>query len=367
MRKLRPFSALYYIRENRGKAALSIFMMFLATLMFLAGNYIHSELYTFEKEFEYSDKLVVAGLQSTDEEYRDFHAFVRDVEEDNLLGHVMVSAYGFPSLQHGTVLNLDMGGFSYVFNSVADMKKVFNHLGIEGDFSNCGHKSMIISRDFARNRGVELGDRLDRSFDKNLNGEYTLDAIIDDGSFCTFFIYEDDDSLGRLYLYSDVMEGKELYDYVKKLAGDRKVQISEAERDYILPQFQVFYVLFYVIDILIAVVLAVTINAVVTGQYLRRTYEFGVYRAIGRSGREIRAKVAAEMLLMNLIACAAGFLAMLLFTWLVNELVYRPVGLHLLYYSNIGLAGFLICDLLILVPMILSKGRRMGRADITEF
>lgn len=367
MKNRTPFSALYYMRENRGRTAICVFMMFLATLMFLAGNYIHSELYTFEKEFEYSDKIVVAGLQSTDEEYRDFAAFIKDVEEDDKLKFVMSSALGFGGMRHGTVLALEMGGWSYVFNSAQDMQDVFDHLGIEGDFSACGHRSIIISRDFAKDKGIHLGDTVDHTFDKNLDGAYTVDAIIEDGSYCTFYIYEDDGNLGRLYIYSDVMEGEALYDYVRNLAGDRKVHISESERNQTLPQFYIFYVLFYVIDILIAIVLAVTINSVITGQYLKRTYEFGVYRALGRGGKEVRAKVAAEVLSMNFIACFAGFAAVFLFTYLMNELVYRPGGLFLLYASKIGVVGFVICDILILVPLILSKGRLMSRADVTEF
>lgn len=367
MKNRKPFSALYYMRENRGRTVICVFMMFLATLMFLAGNYIHSEIYTFEKEFEYSGKIVVAGLQSTDEEYRDFAAFIKDVEEDDKLKFVMSSALGFGGMQHGTVLELEMGGWSYVFNSAQDMQDVFNHLGIEGDFSACRHRSIIISRDFAKDKGIQLGDTVDHTFDKNLDGAYTVDAIIEDGSYCTFYIYEDDGHLGRLYIYSDTMEGEALYDYVRNLAGDRKVHISESERNQVLPQFYIFYVLFYVIDILIAVVLAVTINSVITGQYLKRTYEFGVYRALGRGGKEVRAKVAAEVLSMNLIACLVGFAAVFLFTYLINELVYRPRGLFLLYTSKIGVVGFVICDILILVPLILSKGRLMSRADVTEF
>lgn len=279
----------------------------------------------------------------------------------------MSSARGFSGMQHGTVLNLEMGGWSYIFNSVQDMQKVFDHLGIEGDFSKCKHRSMILSEDFAKDRGIRLGDRLDHSFDKGFDGEYTVDAIIDDGSFCTFYIYEDDDNLGRLYIYSDTMEGRELYDYVKKVAGDRKVQVMEPERSTILPQFHVFYVVFYVIDILIAVVLAVTINSVVTGQYLKRIYEFGIYKAIGRSSKQMKAKVAAEVLFMDLIACLIGFAAIFLFTYLINELVYTPRGLYLLYWSKIGVIGFIICDILIVLPLILSKGRLMSKADVTEF
>ena len=367
MKNIKPFSALYYMKENRGRAALCIFMMFLATLMFLAGNYIHSELYTFEKEFEYSDKLVVVSLQSTDEEFKDFADFTKVVEEDDKLGMVMSSALGFGGMQHGTVLNLEMGGWSYVFNSVQDMKEVFDHLGIEGDFSRCKHRSIIISKDFANDKGIKLGDKVDHSFDTSLDGEYTVDAIIDDGSFCTFYIYEDDSSLGRIYIYSETMEGKELYDYVKNLAGDRRVQVTESERSTVLPQFYVFYVLFYVIDFLIAIVLAVTINSVVTGQYLKRTYEFGIYKALGRSRKEVKAKVAAEVLSMNFIACLMGFAAIFLFTYLMNELVYKQKGQYLLYSSKIGFIGFIICDILIILPLILSKGRLMSKADVTEF
>lgn len=367
MKNIKPFSALYYMKENRGRAVLCIFMMFLATLMFLAGNYIHSELYTFEKEFEYSDKLVVVGLQSTDEEFKDFADFKKAVEEDDKLGMVLSSARGFSVMSHGTVLNLEMSGYCYVFNSVRDMQEVFDHLGIDGDFSKCKHRSMIISQDFAKDRGIKLGDKVDEAFDKNLSGEYTVDAIIDDGSFCTFYVYEDDDNLGRLYIYSDTMEGEELYDYVKNLAGDRKVLVSEPERNFVLPEFYIFYVLFYLIDFLIAIVLAVTINSVVTGQYLKRTYEFGIYKALGRSRKEVKAKVAAEVLSMNLIASVIGFAVIFLFTYLINELVYKPKGLYLLYSSNIGIIGFIICDILIVVPLILSKGRLMAKADVTEF
>lgn len=367
MKNAKPFSAFYYIRENRGRAVLCIFMMFLAAMVFLAGNYIHSLIYTFEKQMEYSDKLVVVSLQSTDEEYRDFAAFTKMVEEDDKLKCVTTSGLGFSSMMHGTVLGLKAGGGALVFNSVSDMQEVFEHLGIEGDFSKCGHKSMIISQDFAKNKGIKLGDTVDKAFDEQIDGEYSVDAIIDDKSFCTFYVYEDNDTLGRLYIYSDTMQGEELYDYVKHLAGNRKVHVGEPERNMIMSQFSIFDVLFYAIDILVAIVLAVTINSVVTGQYLKRTYEFGVYKALGRSNKEIRAKVAGEVLAMNLIACLIGFAAILLFTYLMNELVYKPNGLYLLYASELGLLGFVICDVLIVLPLMLSKGRLMCKADVTEF
>lgn len=367
MKKIKPFSAIYYIKQNKERAILCIFMMILATLMFLCGNYIHSVLYTFEKEFEYSDKIVVAGVLSTDEDFQDFAEFRKKVQADEALECVDVTGYGFSGMQHGTVIGLELGGWSYTFNSASDMKKVFEHLGIEGDFSNCKHRSIIISADFAKNKGIRLGDKLDHSFDSNLDRTYTVDAIIEDGSFCTFYIYEDNENMGRLYIYSDTMQGEELYHYVKNLAGEEKVQISEPERNQMLPQFYIFYVLFYFVDFLIAVVLAVTVHSVLTGQYLKRTYEFGIYRALGRRKKEIKKKVTAEVLTMNIAACIIGFAGTVLFTYLINELYYSTKGLHLLYFSNTGLIGFILCDVLIVVPLIPSTGARMSKADVTEF
>lgn len=367
MSKGNPFAAFYYVKENRGRSMLCIFMMFLSVFLFLAGNFIHSVVYTFEKGVEYSDKLVVASLQSTDDEYRDWAKFRGKVMADEKLECVDSTAYGFGGMTHGSVLNLDLGEYAYVFNSAEDMEKVFAHLGIEGDFSHCGHGSIVISRDFANNRGIKLGDKVDHSFDDNLDGEYQVDAIIDDGSYTTFYVYEDDDSLGRLYIYSDSMEGEELYSYVENLAGGLKVGFKESLGTAVVSQFSVFEALYYGLDLLIAIVLAVTVNSVVTGQYLKRTYEFGIYRALGISRRKIKTKVADEILLMDGIACAVGIAVIFLLTYLLNELYYAPMGLHLLYYSRTGIAGFILCDALIVLPLILSKGRQMSRADVTEF
>ena len=364
---MKPFSSLYYIRENKGRAAICIFMMLLGTFMFLAGNYVDSMIHTFNRSFEYFDKVVRINVQTVDKEFKDFESLVEDVKADPKLDYVRYSALGFPSQSHGTVLGIDVYDTLMVFNSVEDAKKVFDHIGIKADLSGCGNRSVILTEDYAKNRGLKLGDTLDRSFSEHLDRSYTVDALVNEPGYAIFYIFNNPENLYRLYIYSDSMEGKELYDYVEKLAGDRKVQVVQPYRDEIMPEMTILYVIFYAMVILVAVVLAVTINSVLTGQYLKRTYEFGVYRALGRSRREIRRKVAKEVLAMNLLAVLIGGAATLLYTYLVNSLVYEEKGLHLLYFSRIGLLGFLLCEVLILIPVILSKGRRMGKADVTEF
>ena len=56
-----------------------------------------------------------------------------------------------------------------------------------------------------------------------------------------------------------------------------------------------------------------------------------------------------------------------LLTFLLNELLYIPKGQYLPYVSWLGLTCFLISNLTVMVPMLIAKGVRMGRADVTEF
>ena len=361
-----PLSAAKYLKENKDRTALCVFMMFLETLMFLAGNYINSEISSYKVDMKYSDSYVITCAESDDEDYKDFNSFVEDVKNDSKLQYVMTTGYGFSGFTYNTVLNLQFGSHGFVFNSVEDMKKVFDHWGIDADLSNCKNGSIVISRDLANNRGIRLGDKLDRSFEEHLNYDVTVDAIIDDGSYSVYYIYEDS-QLVRINIFSDTMEGDELYNYVYKLLGNRKVAVYQSVRDIMEDQLSIFDTLFYIVDILISIVLAFTINLVVSGHYMKRKFEFGIYMALGKSKGNIRKKIAAEILIMEGIALAVGTAVILLFTYLINELYYIPSGRHLVYCSPLGIFGALLCMLLVTIPLILSNSRSMCRADVTEF
>jgi len=364
---MNPFSSFYYMRENKGRTALCVFMMVLGTLMFLAGNYVDSMIRTFESSFVYSDKTAKINVQTTDEDFRDFEAVIRDIDADPELEYVRYSALGFPTLPHETVLGIDVYDNCMVFNSVEDMKRVFDHLGIKADLSDCKDLSVVLTEDFAKNRGLKKGDILDKTYNANLDHAYTVDALAENEGYTMFYIFNNPGNLFRAHVFSDTLQGRALYERVNDIIGDRKVQLVQCYRDQVMPEMTIIYVIFYAMVVLVAIVLAVTINSVMTGQYLKRTYEFGVYRALGRSRREIRRKVAKEVLVMNLMAVLIGAAVIMLYTYLVNSLVYEDKGLHLLYFSGIGLLGFLLCEALILIPVILSKGRRMGKADVTGF
>ena len=246
------------------------------------------------------------------------------------------------------------------------MKTAFDLWGIDVDVSKLENRSIVISSALARNKGLKAGDKLDRTVDDALDDTYTLGAVFEGNSFATFYLVESEND-ARTYVYSDELTGQDLHDYILNLIGDRKVKLSNFSSEFVNRQLAPLYLIFTVGAFLLSVILAVTVNSVVNGQYIRRTYEFGVYRALGISRKRVFRKCAAELLLMDAIAIVIGAAVCFLTTFLLNELYYIPGGRFLPYFSWLGVLCFVISNLTVLLPMILSKGRRMGKADVTEF
>ncbi|MBP5192611.1 MAG: ABC transporter permease [Eubacterium sp.] len=364
---MRPFSAIYYIKENKKKSLVIIFMLVLTTLIFLAGNYIDSVYYFWDKNMDYSDELCVISALPTDEDYKEFTEFYNELKKDDKLVVQERTAWGFHGLSWECTMGFEMGTASMVFSSVDDMKTAFDKFGIECDFTDIKEGSVVMSETFAKHYGLKKGDVIDSSLDNTIDGHFTLDALIGDDSFMLFYVIPGDEMVLRINVMSPSMSGHELRDYLTERLGGRKANINSPMRDEIAEQFEPFFYIFFSGIILLSAVLSIIINSVITGQYIRRVYEFGVYRAIGISKGGILRKCASEISVMNLFAVLFGAVIIMTFTFLANELYYIPEGKYLPYFSKIGLIGFLLSNALVVIPTIISKGRGMMKADVTEF
>ena len=335
-------------------------MMFLTSFIFIGGNYVQSLWWYWEKAEDYSDKLVMVSCIPTDEEGRDFESFKQDVMADEKLTVLGRTGLGFGGKQWVSTLGFKMGAYTQVYNSAEDLKAAFDIYGIECDYSNLKDYSVVMSEAYAKNVGYKLGDVIDKA--------YTLDALIDDDSFMMFYIYEvEPEDFYRLNILSDEMSGEELYNYVENIRAGRKMDIDPRIRDEIESEMGVAKVIFFAALIVVSVMLAVTLNSVVTGQYIKRYYEFGIYKALGISRRKIKRKIAREILLMDLIALVIGIGVNLGLEYILNELVYKPKGEFLPYCSGIAIFGIALSNLMVVLPMIFFKGRKMCKIDVTEF
>ncbi|MBQ2100822.1 MAG: ABC transporter permease [Lachnospiraceae bacterium] len=363
---MKPMSAFYYVKENKGRAGIVMFLLFFTTLLYLAGNYIDSNYYYWKRAMEYSDRVATVSAISSDEEQKDFYAFREKLKSDESLIVYDVSGYGYSGLPWICTMGFEMGSTSMIFDSVEDMKDCFERLGIKADLSDMKNGNVCLSSALARQYGLKKGDVVDASVYKNITGRRKIGAIIEDDSYVLFYV-EHTDTPFRMHVMSKDLSGQALRDKLAELRGDFKVHIDQPMSVGIEEQFAPFKLIFGAGIVLLSLVLAVVVNSVITGQYIARTYEFGVYRAIGLTKREIYGKCAREILAMDLLAILFGAVVIFLFLFLINELYYIPAGRFLPYYSNIGLYAFLASNALVILPTILLKGRSMSRADVTEF
>ena len=364
---MKPLSALYYIRENKGRSFIIIFMFLLTTFLVIAGNYVDSVYYYFDKYIEYSDAICEIDAVATDEDSKEFTSFLEDLKKDENLIVLPRTSWGYAGLSWTCTLEFEMGASAFVFNSPEDLQTAFDRLGVTCDCSSLHDGSVVISKALARQHDLKVGDILDSDVDNNISGSYTVDALIDDDSYIVFYIIHSPNKELRANVMGKQMQGQELRDYLENIRGDRKAEIVKMQKANIDKAFAMFSPIFYAGITVLSIVLAMTMNSVLTGHYLKRTYEFGVYRAIGISKKEIFAKCAKEILTMDLIAILTGAVIMLLLTFLLNELLYIPQGKYLPYCSKVGVVGFAVSNLLVVIPMIWMKGRSMNRVDVTEF
>lgn len=365
---MKPLSAWYYIKENKMKSFIVIMLMFLSVCVFSIGNYIHSDEYSFKKSYKYSEKLINISYMSIDEDGKDFESYTKSMS-DVLNVKFIPKGYYAGNLSRTSTMGLELTTPPFVFQNADDMKTVFEYLGIEIDFSNIKNKSMVISKNLADNLNLKLGDTVGKDTkNSTLKTDFTIDGIIDDGAYQVFYICEREAPF-EFYMYDDVdtISTKDFYKLAIACKMDRKVYVEQPLEDLVKANFSFVNLIFYTVSFIVAIVITIVANTVITGFFIKRKYEFGIFRALGISRKKIKIKIAKELILMDAIGCAIGFAVTFVATYLLNSFIFIPDGKYMVYWSFMGIVGFAVCNMLILIPMIIAKGNQMARADVTEY
>ena len=306
------------------------------------------------------------GADASDEDLKDYVSYIEDLKQDDKLIVMERSSRGFTGLDWDTTMGVEMGSASMVFNTPEDLKAAFDHLGLKCDMSQVEDRTVIMSEALAAQYDLKAGDRIDYTIDKNINGVYTVAALTDDNSYMLFYVVNDDNCY-RANIFSKDMQGRELRNYLEKKAAGRSVKVSSLMSDMMDERFVPFDHIFILCIVILSVIHALTVNTVLTGHFIKRTYEFGVYRALGMKKGSVFKKVVSEILTMDVIGVILGEVIVALFCFLMNELYYIPKGKFLPYYSPLGLKAFIISNLLVVIPTVISKSRAMFKADVTQF
>lgn len=367
---MNPFSAWYYIKANKKRCILLIAMIILSFGVYIGGLYVTNLKDNWDPHFKTYDKIVDVSVKGEDDtEYYEFLEHMRNE------GKVTIIELG---MSNGVLWNSIMGfatGYcTFNFQTVDDFKLFCELLDVECDFDGLKEGSMILSKKLATNVGLSLGDKVDKNYDglnANIVGEFVLDKLTDQDSYSQYYIVGEADQAYNAILIGNGIEGDTLYDYVyseyRELGSPKGVNIYGGLRQQMAGQFQMFDMIYVFIAVLFSIILAITINAAFVGMYQRREFEFSVYRAIGISKKRIIGKIAGELLLIDVIALIIGAAISFIFLYLFNHLVLYPDGMYLRYFNKVALIYMSLCNLIIIVPLIVTRCRQMLKTDVCSY
>ncbi len=365
---MKPFSPLYFIRENKARCAVLIFMIFLSFAAYLAGLYVMNVVTSFE-EFgaELYQNAAFLGLNARDE--KTMKGYEEAAEEARNKEGVRLLELGWGNyLNVESMMSFTVGYQSLTFLTEEELRLFFEVNDIGCDLSRLNSRSVIMSERLANNLGVKQGDILTPEKFPGVSEEYTLAAITDQTTYASYF-YKEGGEVGNYLVVNAGMSKPEFEEYLESLELRYPVRVYDYEADMaeIDRTFSFLPKIYIAVLVLLAVIMAVTVNAVFVGVFQSRTFEFAVYRAIGMGKRKITGKIVGELLWMEGIALIGGGVFFFLGLYLFNHLVLYPAGKYLDYFNNVAFFGQALCNVIILVPLIFTRCRQMHRADICEY
>ncbi len=365
---MRPFSPLYFIKENKTRCAVLVGMIFLSFFAYLGGLYVMNPSDSFEKfysEFYKRSALVglVAGDDASVEEYEKALEAVRQEEKVQLLD---LGWNNYIAIDN--VMSFTVGYDSLTFLSVEDFKLYCEVNEITCNFTKLKSGSAVMSRRFADNIGVKLGDELTPEKYSGVYEEYTVYYITEQDTFSSYYIYEDM-TVGNEMVLNIGMTSQEFEAFLDDLEETYKVHIFDYDKAMgeVDRAFEFLPKIYIAVLVLVAVIMAVTVNAVFVGVYQNRNFEFAVYRAIGMGKRAITRKIVGELLWLEGIALVGGSVIVFLGLYLLNHLVLYPAGKYLDYVNGVAVGGLLLCNVIIMIPLMLTRCRQMHKADICAY
>lgn len=365
---MKAFSPAYYVKENKSRSILLILIFILSYGAWLGGLYATNIISMFEYNMETFRKVAIFHPSESDDHFEALNdAYEAVKKKDN----VIIMQQGITSnLSSTSIMGFDNNYPGLGFRTVDDFKTFCRITGVTCDFDNLKAGSVIMSPLMANNRGMQLGDTLKEKENDSIYGKYTLDAITNDKGYSTYYIDTGVNGENHSYiLMADGMSEQEFADYTEELANEYNISMLNKQgfEEDIHQQLNSINYIYVFIVILLAIVMAVTINAAFVGMYQHRQPEFAIYRAIGISKKRIIGKVAGELLLLDVIGLVLGGIIMFTGIYLFNNLYLIPRGLKFFYYHPVALFGMLLCNLLVVIPLILTRSRKLIKADVCEY
>ena len=375
-----PMRASMFIKRNKMRSFALVLLMACITVCFLGGMYTDSVMDTYEVVYDdYSDYAMMYPTSGSPTSYAEFNELIQEMdkyktEHCNTIIGVTYTFYEFKTLMG---FNNECEGF--IFQTQEDFENFQEVTDTLPDDLELNDGEKVISRLLANNWGVEVGDVLeyeDNEWEKAglFYQPMRVKAILDIPGMQLFGLGEQSETSAFLLLrdsassddktVSDELDNagiRVMQDYENARANTNSLTLKETKQ-----QLGILDVVFGGIVILVAIVLAVTINSAFSAVYEKRKYEFSIYKAIGFKSSQILKKIISEVFLLNGVGLALGSILCFLTIIIANYYLY-PKGMSFLNVSVLGIVGTLVCNMLVVIPVIFFCWRRTKKYDVTIY
>ena len=355
-------SARCFLKNNKKQICVLGFLFMITAMCYFGQIFIADGeadfLFILEKSYQ-DTTLLYPDDNCTEKEWAQL---LKELEQENA-EYIQVGlwmSYGWD-----TVLSFRNNVSTYAFASVEDLKTFNKYTKIVPGEIQMKQDGIIVNELCAKNIGIQKGQKV-TSEDKYLslqNREYKVQETFESDGYFLFVVDKDYAPDGLLLFGLDEKEQKKLEEKYDTVTFQTKTQLM----DEIAEQFEVVNYIFYLVVLMLAVVLSITVYACFKGVWDKRKFEFSLYKALGFSNRQIIWKNIKEILAIAACGSGAGAVVILTVMYIMNHTVWLERGLQLTYFSVTGLEITLLCDVLILLPFVISQIRTVRRLDITEY
>lgn len=354
-------SARCFLKNNKRKVCLLGFLFLLITICYFGEIYIFDSEKDMLNIMEMNEGITLVYMTDQSSE-AEFTTLQKKLEQENkeYIEVGMDIVYGWE-----TALGFRNSVSTYVFQTVGDLKRYNEVVNIVPNEIKMSRDGIIASELYTKNVGIKKGELLkeDNKYLYFQGKTYQMQETFEKDGYFLYAVDKNCTIEGMLCLGLSEEEIGQLEQEYPALGVKTKEEMTEN----IVSQFKVVNYIYYLVVMMISIVLAITVYASFKGVWDKRRFEFSLYKAIGFSNLQILWKNGKEILSIAFLGSAAGMSIFMLAWYLMNQTVWRDLGLQFCYFSLKGIGIMILCDMLVLLPFFVSQIRTVCKLDITEY
>lgn len=378
--RMKSFSAWTYIANNKLRSTVLVIMMMFTAVCFVGDMYVNNVFDSVKATATIRKSYIEIGIHGSNNDLRkEFWDLTENIldefPEGKYQSAYVSNAYTITRPAMGEIMECN---FNYpIFNDEQAFNSFRDNTDIIPKDINLADGEVVISEQLANTLNVKVGDSLCTDPEgTDTDFVYYIDlkvkAIIDvPGS--QVFGYYDCDYVSGCVIFPVGGCSDEVYSEMESIAArlreeHPKLYISSHDSfiDDFMSDMGILKGILWAVVVLLGAVLAVTVYAAFSAGFDKRKYEFSIYKAIGFSRKEILGKITSEILLMDLFGLILGALFCTAFFTILNKVLWSE-GIHFYEVSLEGIIATLICNLMVVIPVIFLSLRKVKKYDVTEY